>query len=104
MQERALPFDTPEQTAELVATVGWDGIECPVRAKGQIEPERAQDDLPKYAEALRLYNQNDALQGPPAVEADGTIRPGAVVSIPEAHILEILQRDRRPDIPSVARI
>ena len=31
----------PEQTAELVATVGWDGIECPVRAKGQIEPERA---------------------------------------------------------------
>ena len=43
----------PEQTAELVAIVGWDGIECPVRAKGQIEPERAPDELPKYAEALR---------------------------------------------------
>jgi sugar phosphate isomerase/epimerase len=42
-----------EQTAELVATVGWDGIECPVRARGQIEPERAADDLPKLAEALR---------------------------------------------------
>jgi sugar phosphate isomerase/epimerase len=42
-----------EQTAELVATVGWDGIECPVRAKGQIEPERAPDEIPKFAEALR---------------------------------------------------
>src|SRR5262245_3932212 len=43
----------PEQTAELVETVGWDGIECPVRARGQVEPERAPDELPKFAEALR---------------------------------------------------
>src|SRR5262249_29628500 len=42
-----------EQTALLVATVGWDGIECPVRAKGQVEPERAADELPRFAEALR---------------------------------------------------
>ena len=33
----------PEQTAELVTTVGLDGIEIPVRPKGQIEPERAPD-------------------------------------------------------------
>ena len=42
-----------ERTAELVAAVGWDGIECPVRARGQVEPERAPDELPKFAEALR---------------------------------------------------
>ena len=42
-----------EQTAELVAAVGWDGIECPVRARGQVEPERAADELPRFAEALR---------------------------------------------------
>ena len=42
-----------EQTAELVAAVGWDGIECPVRARGQVEPERVADELPKFAEALR---------------------------------------------------
>src|SRR5262245_14525971 len=49
------PFQnfTAEQTADLVARVGWDGIECPVRAKGQIEPERAADELPRLTEALR---------------------------------------------------
>lgn len=40
-------------TAEFVAAIGWDGLECPVRVKGQIEPERAPDELPKMAEALR---------------------------------------------------
>jgi sugar phosphate isomerase/epimerase len=49
------PFQhlTAEQTAELVAKVGWDGIECPVRAKGQIEPERVAEDLPRLVEVLR---------------------------------------------------
>ena len=43
-----------EDTAELVADVGWNGIECPVRTKDtHILPERAADDLPKMVEALR---------------------------------------------------
>lgn len=53
------PFQkfSPDQTAELVATVGWDGIECPVRRKGQVEPEHAPDELPKFSEALRRENR-----------------------------------------------
>lgn len=42
-----------EQTADTVAQIGWDGIEIPVRPKGQIEPERAADELPKLIEALK---------------------------------------------------
>lgn len=42
-----------EDTADVTAEIGWDGIECPVRPKGQIEPERAPDELPKLVEALR---------------------------------------------------
>src|SRR5882757_6265183 len=43
-----------EDTADLVADIGWDGIECPVRAKaGQIAPERVEEDLPKMVEALK---------------------------------------------------
>lgn len=49
------PFQTasPTQTADIVAEVGWDGIECPVRPKGQIEPERVEEDLPRMVEALQ---------------------------------------------------
>jgi len=45
-----LSFD---DTADVTAEIGWDGIECPVRPKGQIEPERAGDELPKLVEALK---------------------------------------------------
>jgi len=42
-----------KDTAEVTAEIGWDGIECPVRPKGQIEPERATDELPELVEALK---------------------------------------------------
>lgn len=42
-----------EATAEFVESIGWDGIECPVRPKGQIEPEKAADLLPAYVQALK---------------------------------------------------
>lgn len=42
-----------DDTADVTAEIGWDGIECPVRPKGQIEPERAVDELPKLVEALK---------------------------------------------------
>jgi sugar phosphate isomerase/epimerase len=50
------PFDklSPDDTADLVADVGWDGIECGVRNKaGHILPERVEEDLPKMVEALK---------------------------------------------------
>lgn len=51
------PFQSlrPDDMAELVAEVGWDGIECPVRRRGQIEPERVADELPHVVEALRRH-------------------------------------------------
>jgi sugar phosphate isomerase/epimerase len=43
-----------EDTADLVADVGWDGIECPVRkASTHIDPERVDEQLPKMVEALK---------------------------------------------------
>ena len=50
------PFDklSPDDTADIIADVGWDGIECGVRAKaGHILPERVEEDLPKMVEALK---------------------------------------------------
>jgi sugar phosphate isomerase/epimerase len=42
-----------ERTADVAAEVGWSGIECPVRAKGQVLPERVEEDLPRLHEALK---------------------------------------------------
>ena len=40
--------------ADLVAEIGWDGIECPVRARStHIAPERVEEDLPRFVEALK---------------------------------------------------
>jgi sugar phosphate isomerase/epimerase len=45
-----LDFDN---LADLIAELGIDGIEAPVRPKGHVEPERVEEDLPKLAEALK---------------------------------------------------
>lgn len=50
-----------EQTADLVAEVGWDGIECPVRAKGQVEPERVEEDLPRLVEIMKKRQREVAI-------------------------------------------
>ena len=43
---------TLEQSADLIAAAGLDGVDCPVRPKDEILPERVQEDLPRYAELL----------------------------------------------------
>lgn len=48
-----LDFD---QTADVVAKIGWDGIECPVRKGGQIAPEKVEGDLPRLVETLKKRN------------------------------------------------
>jgi len=46
------------ETAELVTEVGWDGVDCPVRSKaGQIAPERVEEELPKFVEALKKHGK-----------------------------------------------
>ena len=49
-QELKLTF---EQSAEVTAEAGLDGIDCTVRAGGEVLPERAAEDMARYAEALR---------------------------------------------------
>jgi sugar phosphate isomerase/epimerase len=48
------PFQSagPTETADIVAQIGWDGVEFPVRPKGQVDPEKVEEDLPRYVETL----------------------------------------------------
>ena len=52
-QELKLNF---EDAASNTAEAGLDGIDCPVRPSGEILPERAGEDLPRFVEILRRNN------------------------------------------------
>src|SRR6266566_3932720 len=45
-----------EDAAAVTAESGLDGIDPPVRPGGEVLPERVDEDLPRYAEALRKHN------------------------------------------------
>ncbi len=68
-----------EDTANTVAEIGWDGIECPVRPKGQIEPERAPDELPRLVEALKKRGK------------ELTIMTTAITSVSQPHTEQLLR-------------
>jgi hypothetical protein len=44
------PFD---EIADMAKEAGWDGVECPLRKGGTIEPEAAEEKLPGFVEAMR---------------------------------------------------
>ena len=43
--------------AAITAEAGLDGIDCPARPGGEVLPERATEDLPRYAEALAKHQR-----------------------------------------------
>ena len=51
-QELKLDF---EQSAQTTAAAGLDGVDCAVRPGGEILPERAVEQLPRYADALAKH-------------------------------------------------
>jgi sugar phosphate isomerase/epimerase len=64
-QELKLDF---RQSAEVTAAAGLDGIDCAVRPGGEIQPERAAEQMPQYAAALaerrvRMLLLTTAVQG-----------------------------------------
>ncbi len=62
-----------DDTADLVADVGWDSIECPVRKTStHIAPERVADDLPKMVDALKKRGRDVAMITTDIVGVDAT--------------------------------
>jgi sugar phosphate isomerase/epimerase len=68
-----------EDSAALIDELGLDGIDCPVRPGGQVLPERAADDLPRYEEALRKHGRTlllltTAILSPKSPHAESILR------------------------------
>ena len=82
-QELKLDF---EQSATVTAEAGLDGIDCAVRPKGEILPERAVDDMPRYAEALgkhgvRMLLMTTGIQGIDSPHARDIVATGKKLGI-----------------------
>ena len=45
-----------EEMAEVIAELGFQGIEAPIRPGGHVLPERIEEDLPKLVAALKKHN------------------------------------------------
>ena len=77
-QELKLDF---QQSAEVTAEAGLDGVDCAVRGRGEIDPERAAEQLPRYAEALAKHGLRVLLM---ATDIRGVDSPHAPTSSPRA--------------------
>lgn len=52
---------TFQEAAELTALAGYDGVDCPVREGGEIEPKNVENELPLYAGELKKRGCNTIL-------------------------------------------
>jgi sugar phosphate isomerase/epimerase len=67
------------QAAELTAEAGLNGVDCPLRPKGEIEPEKVNEDLPRYLEALKTRKLTmpmiaSGITGPDSPHAEQVLR------------------------------
>ncbi|NBW96220.1 MAG: sugar phosphate isomerase/epimerase [Planctomycetia bacterium] len=61
-----------DETADLVAEVGWDGVELPVRqgTSTHVAPDRVEDGLPAFVEALRKRGKEVSIVTTSVLEID----------------------------------
>jgi len=84
-----LPFDA---TADLVAEVGWDGVELAVRpgTSTHIAPDRVEDDLPNMVAALRRHEKTVEILTTGIVTLDAAgervLKTAAALGIPRVRL------------------
>jgi sugar phosphate isomerase/epimerase len=97
-QTLKLNFD---DAAAVTAEVGLDGIDPPVRPDGEVLPERVEQDLPKYAEALRKHKAQlllltTAITSPSSPNAEAILRTAKKLGV---QFYRLGFTERQNDIP-----
>jgi sugar phosphate isomerase/epimerase len=105
-QELKLDF---EQSAEVTAEAGLDGIDCTVRDGGEIVPEQAADKMPRYAEALRRHGTRmllltTGIVGVSSPHASEILRTGKQLAIQYYRLGYWSHRPERPPAKLLAEI
>ena len=84
--EKPLLFLNYDDTADVFAELGFDGIEAAVRPGGHVLPERVEEDLPKFVEALKkrgleITVLTSAISSADQPHAEKTLRTAAKLGI-----------------------
>jgi len=77
--EKPLQFLSFDELADLVAELGFAGIEATVRPGGHVLPERVEDDLPRFVEALKKR------------DLEVTILTSGISSVDQPHTEKVLR-------------
>lgn len=77
--EKPLQFLSYDETAELFAELGFNGIEATVRPGGHVLPEKVEDDLPRFITALKKHG------------LEMTVLTSAINSVDSPHAEKVLR-------------
>ena len=98
-QELKLDF---EQSAQTAAEAGLDGVDCAVRAKGEVLPEQVAEQLPRYADSLarhklRLLLMATDIHGVDSPHARDILATGKTLGVRDYRLGYWLHR---PEVPA----
>lgn len=101
--EKPLLFLNYEETADFFAELGFDGIEAAVRPGGHVLPERVEEDLPKFVEALKkrgleITVLTSAIGSATQPHAEKTLRTAAKLGI-KRYRMDWFRYDLQKPIP-----
>lgn len=102
--EKPVLFLGYDETADLFAELGFDGIEAAVRPAGHVLPERVAEDLPKFAAALRrrgleITVLTSGIGGVDSPHAEQVLRTAAALGI-QRYRLDWWKYDLKQPIPA----
>jgi sugar phosphate isomerase/epimerase len=95
---------SPETQAKRLAEMGFGGIECPIRAGGQIEPDRVVDELPALVETLAGHDisiliMTSDINDPEDPLTETQLRTAATLGIP-SYRMQYYRYEKGKDLPS----
>jgi sugar phosphate isomerase/epimerase len=105
-QELKLKF---EDAADLTAQAGLAGVDSPVRPKGEILPERVEEELPRYADilkkrGLKLPLITTAILNPSSPNAEKILRTAKSLGVQCYRVGFVARQDNRPVKEQIAEV
>jgi sugar phosphate isomerase/epimerase len=104
--EKPLQFLSYEELAQLMAEIGFDGIEAAVRPRGHVLPEKVEEDLPRMHEALakrglEITILTSGIESMSSPHAEKVLRTAAKLGVKRYRMLWYRYDLKKPILPQL---